>query len=685
MVQEINSLYSALRLKMFEITRVLDIHRRTSKSIYLVRPSSFIDLSYGERREAKKRGQPVPPPRPLNKSFANALAGEGRSKKDGSPHRNKSNGESPRTGRHARHGSPQSELYLKAKSSFVILLRRTSKSIYLVRPSSFIDLSYGERREAKKRGQPVPPPRPLNKSFANALAGEGRSKKDGSPHRNKSNGESPRTGRHARHGSPQRFVKILIPQGSFNNRKPPREPASSPAVIVTRIATPPNKLTTSQANSDSKRTNAGKREVIKDNVQPQGNSSEFASMWKELKMKENSPPSNAVKEKEPKDEVEKNEITKSGDGSRTDMNDIDQKEKTQALCDLLKIGRHSPSESKEEPAQNHPANEGKSADQESQGEGRSLSVEELFKTQAVPVAKAPSVPMNRPPISSGPLPSQVLVNLCVSRGQPLPRFYYGQGPQGGIFATVELANGQKFNGTLCRDQMEATESACAIALSVLNRMGQPLAMHRMPGQPFPLHPSFPPPPMMHVQQAFSPNQIMRLPHGHVDQRAATAPPAMSPSASKSLDPTKSPFIPMQVTRRNLPVKAESSQNESTEKTELEKNSEASTPSKITDILQDKVPPTSPPMTILMTPSSFESKGSQQKGASQDGTPSINSLDGITEHDLNNVPGSCQSLIPEESQSKDSKDFASDNSKKATQKKSVRKSQRTMAANFTQKK
>ncbi|XP_032239667.2 5'-3' exoribonuclease 1 isoform X2 [Nematostella vectensis] len=501
-------------------------------------------------------------------------------------------------------------------------IRRTTNGVYLAHPSSLIDLTFGERQEMRKRGETAIPPRPLKQSFATALAGENGRRGAGSnrsPHRGRERQDgSPRPSGHDKHG--------VGPDSKRDSPAPEGIRIMSKKTQNGRIADRPEKQATEQSASrdspgrpaqqnNTKRDTPGKEDTrnAKQEVPPRfaksaDNSNEFANMWQELKSKENSPPE--------KTNVSTNQESacaqpQSVESEHPETPSDAAKESSQALCDLLQIGRKQDSKEAAKPPDSTP---GEDAAQKEPAM-RAVSLDELFGSQKTGVKAAPKPA----PGNESVLPAQALLQWCHSIGLPPPAFYYIQTDKG-LSATVELANGFKCQGTPCKDRMEATQSAAAQALSQMRRMmsqfvphqqlpfpqragvffppsGQMPFMQIMPHHAFPTYPVHPMARRPQLGHPLHPqhHQFPRMPPLHA--------PSMRPAGHKVMhadhvtktpdkdarrtvpsSPATSPFVPLQVTRRNVAPKSAPSPTNTLSETSREAES---TPQKtIHEMLQE---------------------------------------------------------------------------------------------------
>ncbi|XP_020602806.1 uncharacterized protein LOC110041817 isoform X2 [Orbicella faveolata] len=285
---------------------------------------------------------------------------------------------------------------------------------------------------------------------------------------------------------------------------------------------------------------------------PNNGPSEFADMWKELKVKESSPSGhgtstypNTNTAPVHKDYREK-EIAES---------DLMIKEGTQALREMLQIGEPQRHDVEKQQARPAPVSHGKQ-----------LSLDELFSNQSssqVTVQQFPQLPL---PLPSGNLASVYLLRWCYSFGLPPPYYHYTPAPQG-VIATVELANGFKFPGSACRDQGEALESAASVALFQLPQIMPNILspQHATMQQQFsPGFLSSPPQPVMPPAfQGFvslPSSRVQAIHHQSSQPQPSTGngkftvtpikEPLIKQGVSQPLSSSAVPFIPLQVTRRS---------------------------------------------------------------------------------------------------------------------------------------
>ncbi|KAK2552969.1 5'-3' exoribonuclease 1 [Acropora cervicornis] len=272
---------------------------------------------------------------------------------------------------------------------------------------------------------------------------------------------------------------------------------------------------------------------------------EFADMWKELKLKESSPPTEensqpAVKTLE---QTTEESMIKTG---------------TQTLRELLHIGEKF---------------EDNQATPEQSSHGRQLTVDELFQSQSpaqTGIQPNLQVPLQQHPF--GTIPSLALSSWC----------------QFGVTALVSLADGLKFMGSECRNDTEALQSASSAALFqlplVLPHLFSPqyIAMQQVRSGIFPPRPMYPPV-LSNVTERTPPRQTGSKPQQHTSHRQANIGKTRDDSiegkgtAKPVLNVAASPFIPLQVTKRshqssraNLET-AVSQGNQSTEENKEDRN------------------------------------------------------------------------------------------------------------------
>ncbi|KAJ7394677.1 5'-3' exoribonuclease 1 [Desmophyllum pertusum] len=408
-------------------------------------------------------------------------------------------------------------------------LRCSSNKVYLMTAASLINVSYGDRCEAKKveeksagRGQQPGG----SAAFSPSLGASPELGKKNKNMKYKSADvslDSPGPSGFGRGMSPNTpYGGGFGPSNGFNTRGSPLQLKSSPnsANSKTKQRTPVIQARGSpQAQINTYRTVEG---TVDDRMstpprfqkisrvptdKPNNGPSEFADMWKELKLKENSASGSSTDEhREPDDR-----------GKETRESDTLIKDGTQALRELLQIGQPHKDVMEKPQAKPEPALRGKQ-----------LSLDELFCSQSSAQATVQQIPQVPLPYPSGSLPSLALLTWCRSVGLPPPYYHHTPGPQG-VIAIVELANGFKFPGSACRDQGEAVESAASVAVFQLPRI--------MPNIPSPQH--------IAMQQQFSPGFFSSLPHPVI-------PPAFAGLASLS--------SPRQIIHQQLPQSQASIKN-----------------------------------------------------------------------------------------------------------------------------
>ncbi|XP_067051785.1 5'-3' exoribonuclease 1-like isoform X1 [Acropora muricata] len=287
---------------------------------------------------------------------------------------------------------------------------------------------------------------------------------------------------------------------------------------------------------------------------------EFADMWKELKLKESSPPA----EENPQPPGKTPEQTKEESMIKTG---------TQTLRELLHIGEKF---------------EDNQATPKQSSHGRQLTVDELFQSQSpaqTGIQPNLQVPLQQHPC--GTVPSLALSSWCQFVGLQIPNFHFTRTPQG-VTALVSLADDLKFTGSECRNDTEALESASSVALFqlplVLPHLFSPqyIAMRQLRSGILPPRPIYPPV-LSNVTERTPPRQTDNKAQQHTPHRQANIGKTRDDSiegkgtAKPVLNVAASPFIPLQVTKRshqssqaNLET-AVSQGNQSTEENKEDRN------------------------------------------------------------------------------------------------------------------
>lgn len=443
-------------------------------------------------------------------------------------------------------------------------LRCSSNKVYLMAPSSLINISYGDRCESKKVEE--------KSTGRGQQAGRSGTTPNRSPF-SPNLGASPELGKkNNKHSSPDvkldspgapGFGRGLFPNtpygGGFglsnglNTRSNPSQPKTGPnssnnktkqrTPVIQARGSPQAQMNanrTAQNIDDQTSTPPRLQKVSKPNNGP----SEFADMWKELKLKESSPPDSGT------DLSEASVNQTPGEKTADTRDETLIKEGTQALREMLQIGQKSTA------AEPDKKKEKEQAKPEVRGGGRQLSLDELFRSQsAVQTAARPPLPYP----AAGTLPSLALLSWCHFVGLP-PPYYHHAAVQQGVIVTVELANGFKFPGSVCQDQGEAVESAASVALFQLPRIMRniPNPHHiAMNEQQQRFSPGFFPvtPPVL---RGFAPRSFPRQQNmqqqspqygPNVGGPIATSVPGKD-NVNPALSASAVPFIPLQVSRRS---------------------------------------------------------------------------------------------------------------------------------------
>lgn len=432
-----------------------------------------------------------------------------------------------------------------------LALRCSSKNVFLLEALALINISYGERCEAKKvEGRSVG-----NSSFGTNLASSPQLNKESKGSQSKS-GDSRLDSPGAPDYSNARSNQRTIPQ---------RNESSKSATVSTKLRTPEIQGSgSSQAQVNiSKRIDRPVNERNTQNVTPPGirkvagvltnqssnSPSEFADMWKELKLKENSHGAFEI----PGDTPEHKSNDKVQD---TRESEVLIKEGTKALRELLQIGKAPKPKMDQQP--NRPEQKGLA--------GKHLTVDELFRSHGSAQGTMEQFPPTTLPYHSGSSPSLALFTWCQLSGLPPPCYHHTPSAEG-VSAIVELANGFKFVGSVCRNPVEAMDSAASVALFQLPRImtnipgPRNLVMQHQfspvvfPSLPNPVTPqSFaglaPLPFQKTVRQLSPQSQPWAVRTRSQDQPKREGPQSTQQRTSATLNSSAVPFIPLQVSRRS---------------------------------------------------------------------------------------------------------------------------------------
>lgn len=499
-----------------------------------------------------------------------------------------------------------------------LTLRCSSKNVFLLEAVALINISYGERCEAKK----VEGKSGSNASFGTNLGS--------SPQLNKESKGSQCKSADSRLDS----SGILGYSNAFNNQRtvsqrngPPKSATSSTTLRIPGIqgrgssqaqVNISKKIdrTVSERNTPDL-TPPGIPKVADISTNQSSNSpSEFADMWKELKLKENSPgafdlPGNSPEHKS-NDKVQD-----------TKESEVLIKEGTRALRELLQIGK----------AQEPKIDKQLDRPEQKNLTGKHLTVDELFRSHSSAQRTMQPFPLVTLPYHTRSSPSLALFAWCRSSGLPPPYYHHTPAAEG-VIAVVELANGFKFTGSVCSDHVEAMDSASSVALFQLPR----------------IMPNIPGPRQLVPQHQFSPVFFSSPPNPVTPQTFAGLAPLPSQKPLRQLSPQSQPCTLS--TRSQDPPKREGPQSAQQRKSgTLNSSAVPFIPlqvSRRSSSRSQSSPITSQQTAVKETPESSKLDGSRQKDQSQDieyqGTGEILPRNLCSELSANNV--TAQSDLPE---------------------------------------
>ncbi|XP_068754427.1 5'-3' exoribonuclease 1-like isoform X2 [Montipora capricornis] len=437
-------------------------------------------------------------------------------------------------------------------------LRCSSNKVYLMSASSLINISYGDRCEAKKieeksggrgrqqqtgtsKSQGVTPFSP-SLGASPELTGKNKAGKHRAADLRQESSGAPGFGRGMFPNSPYGGGFGLSNVGSSQQYSPSNSVnnnAKQTTPVILARGSPQTQMDGNRTVDSSDKQMSTPPIFQKIDKGSSEGLREFADMWKELKLKETNHPN--------EDNSQPAEKTL---GQTTE--DAINKEGTQALREMLQIGGEKPAD-----------NQGKV---EPSSRGRQLSLDELFRSQqSAQAGMQPNLPLPLP-FPTGPMPSLALLNWCHSVGLPPPYFYPTKTPQG-VIVFVNLANGFKFAGSECRDEAEAVQSAASVALFQLPRimphMFSPQYLPVQQQQPQRFAPGFFSTPTRPMTPS-APKNITASPSTKQQGTTQQLEPEPQGNAGNSrnnsltgkdktnppLSVTASPFVPLQVTKRS---------------------------------------------------------------------------------------------------------------------------------------